>query len=430
MKRTILIILFSMTGLVPSFAQQNAWVDISGNLPDFPYDTSIINGGADTIIANITDISFISDNEGWITTYHPFNDSAAILHTTDGGFTWEVQTVMRPCQVIHMVSNTLGYAASGGGKVFKTTNGGSNWLIHAITGTTISAMSFPPDSDTGYICSNSVSKMHQITPQGVNVINFNNAPWWWQSISAPSHELIWLSIGTAVYTFDSNGLTDQPTTSDDYNSICFFQNDLGWGCGLHGASSGAPGTIMGCLGKDIPWVVLSYTNGPLYDIFALDEDHLWATGMDGQIYYSDNASDFGFDTLTSTGWTNVNFDQQAAELTNEDLRVIFFTSPTNGFIGGANKTLLKYTQISSLGDDPQQNTFTLFPNPTSGKIRFNKSLTGYDDRWALYDIYGRAHPKAMVSTDNELDISALPPSVYILQLNSGKQIYRQKIIKQ
>jgi hypothetical protein len=458
--RFLLIIHYSLFVFHNSLAQQYGWTDISKNLPDYPFDTTIINAGADTIFAHISDISFINDNEGWVTTWHPFNDqNAAILHTTDGGGTWEVQTVMRPCKVIHMVDENVGYAGSDGGLIFKTTDGGQNWNYFGITGAPITGMSFPAGSDTGYVCSYMSSILQQITPELVNPISLGNSGWW-NSISAPSHDLIWISEGSSVWTFDEEGLTDQPVTSANYNSIDFERDDLGWGVGNEGVKDRNPGVIAGCVGKNIGWVHLKYTEQPLYEVFALDEDHVWAAGFEGHIYYSENASDFGFDTLTSTGWSNVNFVSQPNPRPDVDFLAIFFTSLQNGFVSGEENVLLKYTQIT--GEEEQgsmeaggQGSVEVFPNPTQGKFQIKSTKHQINSKFQIpnskmqvevVDLYGKqvqfsplhrmgeglpAHwrgPGVGAGT-LELDISILPAGIYFVRIKNGNELIVKKIVK-
>jgi hypothetical protein len=434
-------LLFALCTLNYALAQQYGWTDISASLPDYPYDTVIINNGADTVFAHISDISFINDYKGWVTTWHAFSDqNAAILHTTDGGGTWEVQTVMRPCQVIHMIDENVGFAGSDGGLIFKTVDGGINWVFHGITGAPITGMSFPPGSDTGYVCSYANSKMHQITPEGVNVINFDNAPFWWKSISAPSHELIWLSMGTSVYTFDQEGLTDQPITSACYNSIAFAGNQLGWGCGYEGVKNKNEGVIAGCIGRNISWVHLQYTEVPLNDVFVLDENHVWAVGSDGYIYFSDNASDFGFDTLTSTGWSNVVFTSQSNPRPEADFRSVFFSSVNNGFASARNNTLLKYSQVTGVeeqeGTEARRNGgMKVWPNPTRGKFKVQSSDFKVEfESLELVDIYGKtmelSNPGTIGNTGTlELEISHLPAGFYFVRVSFDNQMIVKKIVK-
>ena len=87
LQSSLILIIFYTTHV--AFCQQYSWTNISSNLPKCSHDTVIINGGADTLIANISGISFLDDNHGWICTYHPFDgEPSAVLETTDGGLTW------------------------------------------------------------------------------------------------------------------------------------------------------------------------------------------------------------------------------------------------------------------------------------------------------------------------------------------------------
>jgi len=446
MLRILNLLFCSLLTVHSSFAQQYGWTDISGNLPDYPFDTTIINNGEDTLIANLSDISFINDDEGWITTWHAFNDeNAAILHTTDGGESWEVQTVMRPCQVIHMVDLNVGYAGSDGGLIFKTSDGGANWVFHGITGAPITGISFVPGSDTGYICSYAISKMHQVTPQGINVINFDNAPFWWKSLSAPSHELIWLSMGTSVYTFDQEGLTDQPVTSANYNSICFNRNDLGWGCGNEGVKDRNPGIIAGCVGKNIDWVHLKYTEQSLNDVFALDENHVWAVGFEGYIYYSENASEFDRDSLTSEWWSNVIFTSQVNPRSDADFHSVFFTSPQNGFVSGGKNVVLKYTQITGVEDRGGMEAWghgsvEVWPNPTHGKFQITSTKFQTNSNFQIQngivevvDLFGKVLMEAgrlgSWEAGMEFDVSFLPAGIYFIRISLSDSIIVNKIVK-
>jgi hypothetical protein len=448
----LLIVHFALCTLNFALSQQYGWTDISHNLPDYSFDTTIINNGEDTLIAILTDISFINDNEGWITTWHAFSDeNAAILHTTDGGETWEVQTVMRPCQVIHMVDENVGYAGSDGGLIFKTTDGGSNWAFHSITGAPITGMSFPPGSDTGYVCSYLSSSLQQITPEGVNPVDLGDSGWW-KSISAPSHELIWIGVGVSVYTFDEDGLTDQPTTSATYNMIDFARTDLGWGCGYEGVKDRNPGVIAGCNGKNIDWVHLQYTEKQLSEVFSLDDNHVWAAGFEGHIYYSDNASQFGRDTLTGGWWSDVNFVSQPNPRPDVDYLSLFFTSPQNGFVSGGKNALLKYTQIS--GENEQggmeaggHGGMEVWPNPTSGKFQIsstrsqtNSKFQIQNSRIELVDLYGNIIDASVWDLkfdsclefgawDLEFDITRCPVGIYFVRISLPNSLILKKIVK-
>ncbi|PKN97207.1 MAG: hypothetical protein CVU43_17585 [Chloroflexi bacterium HGW-Chloroflexi-5] len=103
-------------------AQQYGWVDYRSKIPDFPGDT-VLKGGS-RYIADFKDVFFIDDNEGWVTTSNGAEFDAVILHTLDGGETWDIQTPPSKCSPIWMLDKNTGYAGSGDGFIYKTTDGG------------------------------------------------------------------------------------------------------------------------------------------------------------------------------------------------------------------------------------------------------------------------------------------------------------------
>ncbi|KAF0200493.1 MAG: hypothetical protein FD170_3458 [Bacteroidetes bacterium] len=113
-----------------ALAQQYGWTDISASLPDYPYDIVFINNGADTGFAHISDISFMNDYEGWVTTWHAFSDqNAAILHMTDGGESWTVSQVgyFKEYTHIHFTDANTGWISGSEGYMLRTTDGGTTW---------------------------------------------------------------------------------------------------------------------------------------------------------------------------------------------------------------------------------------------------------------------------------------------------------------
>ena len=87
MQKLLIVIIVICTLLnVNCFGQSYGWKDISSNIPAFPYDT----------VATLTDVFFVNDNEGWITS----SSQAEIYHTSDGGVSFEVQTTEYHCNAI------------------------------------------------------------------------------------------------------------------------------------------------------------------------------------------------------------------------------------------------------------------------------------------------------------------------------------------
>jgi hypothetical protein len=79
--------------------------------------------------------------------------SGKILHSTDGGNTWDPQTSGSTNYLysVTMVNNNLGWIVGADGLVLKTINGGNNWSIQSVpTRNNLYTLCFT-DSDNGWI---------------------------------------------------------------------------------------------------------------------------------------------------------------------------------------------------------------------------------------------------------------------------------------
>ncbi|MHC1706558.1 MAG: YCF48-related protein [Bacteroidales bacterium] len=410
MKKCILIILISLAGMGICRGQQYGWSNISASLPDFYNDTVIINGGADTIIASISDICFLDDNHGWICTDHPFTSQpSAVLKTTDGGQTWTEYSAPQSGRAIYMIDSDTGYFGGTNGMIYKTVDGAANWTYHGSLTGALYTFGFPPwPANTGWAGGYN-GKLVKITPQGVIPVN--------------------LGLFGHVYCIDFPSV-DRGYALLDYQMIIFFQ-DGEWHVEASYPSSSKTwlhflnDTLGWCVGSvflkttvGIDWYQTDPSfvqTGSMMGVYFIDENTGWAVGTQGQIAFSlDGGND----------WTMLNHN-----LTDKFLSKVVFTSAHNGYIIGGNKTLLKYSEIVSTNDQQQQQKLAFFPNPTPGKIRYNLASGLQDHEWMLYDAYGRQLHEPLSPTDDEIDISGLPPAIYFLRIKTGQQVYMQKIIK-
>jgi photosystem II stability/assembly factor-like uncharacterized protein len=70
-------------------------------------------------------LDFINSNEGWVM------DNYALIHTTDGGLTWNLQDVPTEYLMnsVCFISETHGWIATDYGTVYHTTDGGNTWEV-------------------------------------------------------------------------------------------------------------------------------------------------------------------------------------------------------------------------------------------------------------------------------------------------------------
>ncbi len=444
MKKLILIIHFSFFVIYYSFAQQYGWQNIAANLPDFPYDTTIINNGEDTVIANFHGMCFISDNEGWISTYHPWYDSAAILHTMNGGGTWEVQMVEFPIVAIEMLSATEGYAAANLGMIYHTSNGGDTWEFHGSTfALSLADMDFPPGSDTGYV-SGQNGAVFRITPEGIEEMflgTISNK----DAIHFISPNQGWVC-GEGVVQEYKNGewVAGHAYPSGFWHNIFFVDSLHGWGTGywLTGAGTTTDTTFVVHTTNDSSWMpqLSNIGNHPLYGLFFLDLLHGWVTGARGDIF--------------STIDGGQNWIKEAEGMTNEWLSGVQFTSSNNGYVCGNRMTLLKYGQISGTGEHGRgeagkPGSVEVWPNPTRGKFQITSTIRQLADQTNLknqiqkcevVDLYGNIIDASVCNLksgaclvlgawDLEFDITRCPAGIYFVRIFIDNQMIVKKIIK-
>jgi len=396
MKEIIIILFYSLFALHCLLGQQYSWVNIGQNLP------------GDYLYHDLSDLYFINDNEGWITS----SSHDQIYHTSDGGTTFTIQSIASKIMTMHMLGANEGYAASNDGSIYRTTNGGTNWNFFAPTFATLNDITFPrtgstatgyASGDNGAIFSVTFSGATQMTCGVVSDL---------ESITFPSDTQGWVC-GQAVilHFFNDNWQGGQRYPSGSFNAIYFTDNQNGWAVGDNG-------------------IIIHTTDGQnwnaqtnpdpqsrsLYSVFFLNPNKGWAVGFNGIILH------------TTNGGTNWNVE--GSGLTTAFLRGVHFTSSTNGYVIGNNKTLLKYTPISDINQTEQTSVIHIYPNPTARIIKLDIPGNQQLESVVISDMTGRKVIQKTNLFTNEIDLQSLPGGFYSVQIVTDKQKYFGKINKQ
>jgi hypothetical protein len=157
----------------------------------------------------------------------------------------------------------------------------------------------------------------------------------------------------------------------------------------------------------------------LYDLFFLDENNGWAVGSKGSIIHTIDGGE--------------TWELQSQGLTSNFLRGIHFTFPTNGYVVGNEKTLLKYTEVSGVGES-ETIQFEIYPNPAGKKFGVRSSEFGVNGgTLEIYDLNGRKLLEKQIpkgSETVEVDVSSLESGVYFCRLISKNKSATQKLIIQ
>ena len=264
MKKLLIFIFLNFSFLiVNSFAQSYGWYIINPqSIPGTP---------------DFSDVYFVNDNEGWITS----SSIAAIYHTTDGGATFEIQTnqFSTSLAAIYMIDENEGFTGGGSGFVYKTIDGGVNWNFHGSLSSSLRDMDFA-SATQGYACGNN-GAVFSVTPQGVTNLN-SGLSTDLAGIASPSENNVWVCGGATISHFDGITFEFQAGPAGTYNAIFFIDDNEGWVVG----NSGLIGHTEN--GGEYWHRQINPDPYSLYDLFFLDENNGWAIGFNGSIFTTTN----------------------------------------------------------------------------------------------------------------------------------------------
>ena len=430
MKKLLLLLTLTIFLLTSSLAQNFGWVDYRSKIPKFPYDTVVF--GNDTALAMFSDVFFINDYEGWVTVdcFLGNNDSAIILHTIDGGENWDTQSVPSYCSTIWMVNKNTGYAGSYDGRIYKTTDGGENWLLHGRTLGLNMDVAFAPEEEIGYVMVDQSYYMFKIDPDTIVERILLTSPNFWISVTCPTEDEVWFVGGSSVLFYNGDTLEFSSAYPGGYHSCILFANStLGW------ISNDV--YAQGYYEPKDSWVALTTLEESSTDMCNIGEDNLWVTGYQGLLINTHNAKDF---KRLDDGHAEVNvvWETPTHPLGDAAFLSIHASSVNNVFVVGQEKAIMKYTEISGIGDKIEALQFELYPNPAVSFCNLQLppkafAVSQQSANIEIYDLNGRKLLEKHIPAGNEvaeLDVSGLKSGVYFCRLiMENKSVTKKLIIK-
>lgn len=430
MKKSILLSTFTFFLFTFSFAQNFGWVDYRSKIPKFPNDT--VYEGDYEAIASFTDVFFVDDNEGWITTWNLSNnnmDSSTILHTMDGGESWEVQIVPSNCNAIWMLNKNTGYAGSQDGRIYKTIDGGKNWLFHSIPAGPVRDISFPPNSETGYAVVDQSMYFFKIKPDTLERIRIP-APNFWTGVTSPAVDNVWFVGGPTTIFYDGDTTHYKSIPTCGYlQGIWFHDLNSGWASNLC--------YVSGYYEPTQHWIVIGVLPYTGADVCSVGEDHLWVVGFQGMMMNTHNASDFEH-LPNGNSVVNVEWETPQHPLGETWFNAVYATSVNNVFVVGHKKAILKYTEISGIEDEVEHMKFEIYPNPAVSVISLQlpPKAFGVSRQSAIieiYDLNGKKLLEKHIPAGTEefaLDVSSLQSGLYFCRLIVENKSVTKKLIIQ
>jgi len=212
-------------------------------------------------------------------------DSNTILKTTDGGFTWSVQTspaTYQYLQYVYFINQDTGFVLATGEQLFSTTNGGAQWNMQNL-GHDLKAMCLT-DANTGYIIGN--LNVLKTTDGGHNWNTLNpGTQAYWRSISFPTSTIGYITgNGNIIAKTTNSGSNWTLTTLNNASglqSVFFTSPNIGYAVGGYQNSSSE---ILSTTDGGENWVSQQSPNSmQLNSVFFVNDSTGYTAGYGGTI---------------------------------------------------------------------------------------------------------------------------------------------------
>ena len=405
MKKIILFFLYSVFSIHYSPAQ---WVDLGSHFPD-------------TINSACLYSMFCIGDTCWIASCMPTAD--IMYYSTDGCQTITTKSLPDQANAVWFLNYNLGYIATQGGRVYKSTDGGDTWTIHGVAGSALYDMTFPPNSPTGWTCGY-WGHVHQVTPSGVSPnitipgISTTNL----SSVTFPDSTHGWICGENVIaHYYDSTWHTDQTYSYGGWNVVYFLNDTLGW----------AVGSFMG--GGFQSSGLMRTTDG----INWLDQDNPAEQGMFAILFINENegwaGSGSGIVLHTADGGKNWIIDAEATAISiGKFISKIFYVPYRQVlYVLGNHGLLLKNSSITGItskeGND--KNNLRIYPNPCKDYLTIHvNNERPVQGNITLTNLLG-IKVKELTGTGlkQQLDIRDLPAGTYIINIKDRENCYSKKI---
>lgn len=312
-------------------------------------------------VGNLLDVHFADTSNGWAVGIDE------ILHTDNGGDDWSIQKDSLPSTIksVHFLDASTGYAASVRGILYSTTDGGENWHREHV-GANIGSIYFTCDS-TGWLMGSGI--LHNDGTCSDHLTSINDTVC--GSYTAPSGDTSYSSSGTYWDTIPKCGGCKR-----------IFEVDLT-----------IPGVEDPKIHKGSDTLIAKYKGAERYQWLDCDSGMIPIDQADGRKF-----------PITSDGSYAVKVSKNGCTDTSDCATV----------------------QALSLYQT-RTNKWSVRPNPTSGDILIQAEEMGKDVELRLTDIHGRTiiPERALEGQKSRLKMPE-SPGVYFLHLEGEgwKEVHR------
>jgi photosystem II stability/assembly factor-like uncharacterized protein len=251
-------------------------------------------------------LTFADQNNGWA-----IGNFGRILHTDDGGTTWNDQTrgTIASLKSVFFANAKVGWIGGENSTLGATTDGGVTWMWKRPAGEshgTFMAMSFV-DEHTGWIVDNYGRILHTAdggntwteqvsgTTWAITSVQFLDAQEGW-AVSANTEILHTTDSGTHWTKKDLASVHAGNDIAVVYDDIFFFNRSKGWIAtnALVSSVANATAPVVSTSDAGETWTAQSSKEPWMRSIQFVDESNGWAAGMNGILHTSNSGATWAY----------------------------------------------------------------------------------------------------------------------------------------
>ncbi|MDZ4713792.1 MAG: YCF48-related protein [bacterium] len=377
---------------------------------------------------HLQSVFFINESTGWVCGFE------TILKTTDCGTSWSEQFINGFLRSVYFTDENTGWVCGDNGKLFRTTDGGTTWLLKNLNITSGLNKIIFQDQNTGLLAGNNRTILKTTNGGGnwmsmIGSYNFQNL---YSSIIIEPDTYLCSGNESTIYKSTNAGISWDSISFNMPNPL-FAVEFINLNTGF---VTGCCGMFLKTTDSGLNWSAEAFLT-PGYSVHSLkfyDSNTGWLAGDAGYVMRTTDSGD---------RWDSLNSG------VSQDLYSVTFVNNDTGFVVGNNGTILKTTNGGGPGYSVSvNNSNTLvadkfylsqnYPNPFNPNtiINYELKVTNYVTL-KIFDINGKE-----VSTpvnQNQVagnyavtfDGSNFPSGVYFYDLTAGEfsEVKRMVLLK-
>jgi len=387
---------------------------------------------------NLSKIQFVNSQTGWAGGFQSLPTQYTFIKTTNAGLSWFNQSQNFPIgnRVIslYFLDVNTGYV-SGGEGLFKTTNGGNNFVtLPTLTFACIDC--FFVNSMTGWVSTaTGISGLYKTTDGGSNWIiqYYNSVPnYLYAFLHFENSNTGWCVTDSVIYKTSNGGsnwiVQNHPfIAANTFNGIFAVSTESAW-------AFGTSGTVLLTTNGGTNWISKNISNA--YSVLSA----YFVNSLTG--YLSTDSKYIFKTTNNGTNWITQATD--TAQLQNS----IYFTSNDTGYVCGSQGRIFKTKNgggtigVKKINENIPERfyLFQNYPNPFNPTTKIQFSIPPFEGGQGgmtilkVYDILGKevgalVNEKISPGTyEVTFNGSKLASGIYFYKLQSGDFIDKKKMI--